>query len=41
MPFAIVPKFVQTSALLADSWPPLAKDVSLAGYLFLSNIVTL
>ncbi len=29
-PLKIVPQRVQTSALEAESWPPLAKDVSIA-----------
>ncbi len=29
MPLRIVAQLFQTSALLADSWPPLAKEVSI------------
>ena len=30
MPFNIVDQWVQTSALDADNWPPLANEVSIA-----------
>jgi hypothetical protein len=31
MPFTIVDQLFHTSALLADSWPPLAYEVSMPG----------
>src|SRR6266568_7818188 len=40
-PFAIVPQLFQTSALLAESWPPFANEVSIAAYGCRSIIVTL
>ena len=40
MPLKIVDQLFQTSALDAESWPPFAKLVSMAGYGCLSKRVT-